>query len=181
MQPHDECLVMGDTRLGPLPESESIVSEFDERFRYIPVPPTFCSFGHNEINAGLDLARGAYIIGNDDDDIGTPTALEDIRTTIAVQPHPRPMLFRFMAHWRDLVWYQEGVLVEGGIGGHCLVQPNVPGKVARLTPRYCGDFDWVVRAVELYGGDVAWVDRCIAWARPTAKELARMIPEMVAV
>jgi hypothetical protein len=86
-----------------------------------------------------------------------------------------------MAHWRDLVWYREGVLLEGGIGGHCLVQPNLPGQVARLTPRYCGDFDWVVRAVELYGGDVAWVDRCIAWARPTAKELARMIPERVAV
>jgi len=178
MGDRDEYLIMGDTHNGALPQTETIVKEFDQRFRYVPTQSTFGTWGHSEINAGIRMARNAWIISIDDDDIATPDALADIRVAIAEQPHPRPLFFQFMAPWRDVLWFRRE-LNEGEVGGHCLCQPNVPGKIAFLTPRYSGDFDYLVAASEHYAGDVAWIPKMIAWTRPTAAELRRLIPQRV--
>lgn len=176
--PDDEVLVVGDTTDGDLPLTREIVARFDGRFRYVDGRSEYHSWGHEEINVGQRLAAGAWVLGNDDDDIATPDALAHIRAAIAEQPHPRPMLFQFMTFWRQVLW-AERALIENTIGGHSLVQPNDPERLAYMTPRYAGDFDWIVQAVENYGGDVAWIPRVIAWTRPTADELARLIPQEV--
>jgi len=176
--PNDEVIVVGDTTDGPLPQSAAIVAGFDARFRYVDGHSTYHSWGHAEINQGLKLARGAWLLGNDDDDIATPDALASIRAAIADLDHPLPLLFQFVTPWRQTLWARRE-LVEGGLGGHCLVQPNRAGKVALMTPRYSGDFDWIAAAAAHYGGEVVWVERVVAWTRPTAAELARLIPEGV--
>lgn len=176
--PDDEVLIVGDTTDGDLPLTREIVARFDGRFRYVDGRSQWHSWGHEEINRGMDLARGGWILGNDDDDIAMPTAVADIKSAIAEQPHPRPMFFQFMTFWREVLWARRE-LIENTVGGHMLVQPNAPGKIAYLTPRYAGDFDYLMSAYTNYDGDVAWIPRVIAWTRPTADELARLIPEGV--
>lgn len=174
--PNDEVIVVGDTTDGWLPETQEIVKQFaDVRIRYLPGEVGFHTWGHFEINKGLRAARGTYVLGNDDDDVATPDALSRIRAAIALQDTPRPMLFQFVAPWRSILW-AERVLMEGAIGGHCLVQPNDAVRLSEMTARYSGDFDWIARAVRAYDGMVDWVEGVVAWTRPTAEELARLVP-----
>lgn len=184
MGPDDEYLVIGDTTDGPLPETEAIVARFDARFRYIDGRSTFHSWGHLELGVGLDLARGAYVFGCDDDDVGTLNALADIRSAIARLTEPRPLLFQFMTPWRQVLWDYEGHLEEAWIGGHSAVFPNLPGRLGRYSARYNGDWDYIVDTLGRWpngAADAVWCPGVIAWTRPTAEELARLIPEGVLV
>lgn len=182
MGPRDEFIVVGDTTDAPLLGTEAIVAEFDARFRYVDAQSRFHTWGHAEMNIGLDLARNSFVMGDDDDDIAPPNALADIRAAIADLTEPRPLLFQFMAPWRELVWQRAGDFAETLVGGHCLVAPNLPGMVGRFTGRYSGDFDWLRDTIERWPNgvqDVVWVPKIIAWTRPTKAELKRLIPEKV--
>lgn len=170
----DELLVMGDTIDGPLPETEAICAKYGPLVRYVPTKlPTKDgehSFGHNELNAGLDLTCGNYILGNDDDDIATPDALAAIRAVIAQLPEPSPLLFRYRACHGPVYWHEVGCLTEGHIGGHCAVFPNLPGLVGRFTERYQGDYDYILDTLNRWPDGInsaVWVDHMIAIARPT--------------
>lgn len=178
MGPDDEFLVMGDGTDGMVPDVFDIMAAFDARFRYVQVKSPFHSWGHLELRTGIRMASKAFIVGNDDDDIATPNALADIRAAIAEQPYPRPLFFQFMTPWREVLW-DRPELVETRVGGHMLVQPNDPERLAYPTARYSGDFDYLVSAFNHYGGDVAWIPKLIAWTRPTADELRRLIPQGV--
>src|SRR5258706_15460081 len=80
-----------------------------------------------------------------------------------------------MTPWREVLWDRREI-VETRIGGHSFVQPNAPGKVAYMTPRYSGDFDQIAQAAENYGGAVCWGGQGGDSARPTSKEMDGAVP-----
>lgn len=169
MAPCDELLVMGDTTDGPLPKTATICDQYGPLVRYVPCSSRAHSWGHNEINRGLELAHGDYVLGNDDDDIAAPGALGIIRDTVAGLDAPRPLLFRFRSYVGQVFWDREGNFQENHVGGHCGVFANLPGRVGRYTERYQGDFDYLKSTIDLWPNgieDALWVDKIIAIARP---------------
>jgi glycosyltransferase involved in cell wall biosynthesis len=171
MLPGDECIVVGDTLDGPLRETEAICRDYPF-VRYIEHAARRHYWGHPQFEAGQLVATGDWLLGNDDDDIWTPNALDAIRNAIGQLTHLRPMLFRFRSHFNGFVfWHTPGYLKQGHIGGHCLVQPNVDGKVGRRanrgTYRYESDWDWIVDTLgRWHPVEPIWCDHIIAEARP---------------
>lgn len=167
--PEDEVVVIGDTFDGDLPGVEATVEGYGSRFRYVAHNAGRHSFGHDQLNVGLTLARGTHIQVNDDDDIWAPDALKLMRIGVEAFPN-RPLLFRFKSHFQLIFWDQVGLLERNHIGGHCLVAPNVPGKLGKFTCEYSGDFDWVEGTVNAYGGaaEAIWISDIICIARPMA-------------
>lgn len=132
-------------------------------------------WGHPQCDHGQTLAKGDWIVANDDDDVFTPGAFAAIRQAIAYAETPRPLLFRFKPYFADnfLIWHTAGPewIRQGHIGGHCLVQPNVPEKVGQRavngTYRYESDFDWIISTLANWAPiDPLWCDHVIAEQRP---------------
>lgn len=170
LRPGDECIVVGDVLDGPLPQTEAICRDFPF-VRYVEHAAERHHWGHPQFEAGQAVAVGDWLLGNDDDDIFTPDAFDAIRAVIAGLAWPRPLLFRFLSHFGLTFWHTAGLVAQGHIGGHCLVQPNLPGKVGQRrrdgTYRYESDYDWIVDTLSRwYPVGPVWVDHVIAEARP---------------
>lgn len=181
LHPGDECIVIGDTTDGELPEVEEIVRSFGPQFRYISHPGTVhqivdlggyskdChSYGHEQLTEGMRHAKGAWLCFSDDDDIFLDGAFTAIRTAAAALPEPRPLLFKFIPWFRQLLWVEQ-VIEEHRIGGHQLVAPNIPARLGRFSERYQGDYDFVRSTIDLWpnkDADVVWREEVIVLARP---------------
>lgn len=168
MLPGDECIVVGDTLVGPLPQTEAICAEYPW-VRYLSHAGTAHTYGHEQFDAGLQAATGDWLLGNDDDDIWTPDAFTIIRGVIAGLDQPRPLLFRFRSAWGMVYWLQAGLLGPGTIGGHCLVQPgHAHGKVGRrVFGHYEGDHAWIMDTLTRWEPlTPVWHEAIIAIARP---------------
>lgn len=172
----DECLVVGDVLNGPLPQSEAICAAHPW-CRYIPFTDGLMSWGHNQINYALMLVKGDLIHGNDDDDVYTPTALAAMRDAGSTYPG-RVLLFRFQAYFgnRPLVWVRPGVVMQGAVGGHCLVLPNIPDKVGCMSDRYEGDYDWILDTLRRHELPPVWVDHVICIQRPDEPQPVTLPP-----
>jgi hypothetical protein len=171
LAPEDEVIVIGDTLDDPLLHSQAIVASFGPQFRWIEYPDVEHTFGHAQLNAGIAVARGDVIHCNDDDDIWADDALISMRRA-ATQFPGRPLLFRFISrHHLTAFWDRYGVLAQDHVGGHCLVAPNIPGKMGVWGRHYQGDFEYVLDTVTRQGGveNVIWRDELIAVARPGAE------------
>lgn len=166
--PGDECIVVGDTLDGALPQTEAICADYPW-CRYLAHAGMQHTYGHEQFDVGLQAARGDWLLGNDDDDIWTPDAFATIRATIASLDQPRPLLFRFRSHWGQVYWTHAGALGPGTIGGHCLVQPgHQHGKVGRrIFQHYEGDHAWIMDTLQRWAPvEPHWIDHVIAIARP---------------
>jgi glycosyltransferase involved in cell wall biosynthesis len=166
--PGDEIIVVGDQQDGPLPGVEALVTGMG--FHYLPYEPTHMCWGHCAINYALPYASGSHIHLNDDDDIWTPNARDLMRRATNVWPDS-PLLFQFESYYaRQVFWVPgyAGFLQRDYIGGHCLLAPNIEGKVGRYTCVYNGDFDYVESTVNNFGGPgkAIWISEKVAIARP---------------
>lgn len=166
----DEVIVVGDTFDGPLPNVEKTCEIFRDRgynVRYLSLDGGRHSYGHDQLNYGFTQAKSDLININDDDDIWSRDAAENIRYHAELNPG-RPLLFRFVSVFGTIYWEVEGLVARNHIGGHCLVQPNLPGKLGTMTPEYSGDFDLIDSCLNAYGGydSAVWVNEIIALARP---------------
>jgi glycosyltransferase involved in cell wall biosynthesis len=166
--PGDDVLVVGDVRDGPLPVTEAIVAAYGPPVRYLPFTDGQMSWGHAQCDYAQTQLSTDWLFGQDDDDVFTPDAFAAIRDTIVNLDRPRPLLFRFLTHFGLTVWLQRGLVMQGAIGGHCLVQPNIPGKVGyRRATHYEGDFAWIRNTLtNWYPVAPEWVDFVIGRARP---------------
>ena len=167
LYPGDELIVVGDTTDGPLPEVQAFV-ENQPQWRYIDGESTEHSWGHREINRGIQEARGDYLVFQDDDDIFASDAIVNIHRAIRRVDPPVPHLFRFRAarFGGKPIWQEEGRVEEGWIGGHCIVTPNVPEKTGTWTDRYEGDFDFISETLRLWEPlKPIWRKEVIALAR----------------
>jgi glycosyltransferase involved in cell wall biosynthesis len=149
LTPGDEILVVGD---GAQKEVEMQVEALGEPFRYIEGEHTN-DWGHSQINQGLQLAKGDWVMYTDDDDGFLPRAFEVVRAELgkgSLAPH----LFRFYTNDKYLVWRKGdgGNVTETLIGGHNIVTPRQVGYmgVGDWTSRYRGDYDWAKSVLDSY-------------------------------
>jgi glycosyltransferase involved in cell wall biosynthesis len=165
---YDEVIVIGDTLDGQMPKVETLVRSYDRRFRYLTYNAGRHDWGHSQLNHGLEHAQGDYIHCNDDDDTWSPGAVALMREAMRGTPD-RPLLFRFQSYFGPVYWQQRGLFARNHIGGHCLVAPNIPGKVGRFAPEYAGDFDYLESTINLHGGieQAVWCDEVVCVARPS--------------
>jgi GT2 family glycosyltransferase len=168
LDPSDEVIVVGDTHDGPLPGVEARVRDYGPQFRYLSLDAGHHCFGHHQLDYGISQAQGEYIHCNDDDDVWTPDAVAHMRKGVNLYPQ-FALLFRFHSYFGIDFWDFAGNMERNHIGGHCLVTPNVPGKVASWTCDYTGDFEYVANTVAAFGGPqkAIWVNEFVARARPT--------------
>lgn len=163
--PADDVLIVGDTHDAPLSWLAAEIESMGPPYRFLPFDAGHHCWGHCQLNFGISQAMGDYLVFNDDDDIFTPEALHMIRARIAEQPKPRPLMFKFHAARLGRTLPERYEVVESAIGGHCLVTPNIAGKLGQWTCRYGGDFDWIVSTLEKWPEGPAWYDDVIASAR----------------
>ncbi len=173
--PGDEVLVVGDCLDDPqdcLPEVQALVADFGAQYRYLSTVPAAHDFGHTQINIGMHVAKGDYLVFQDDDDVFTEGAFGSIRN--AAEQHPgAPLMFRFVTRFRTLVWGAHPVLAQDHVGGHCFVVPNRKEHLAPWSERYQGDWDFIRGTLDKWpGGDkaVVWREEVIALARPNTPE-----------
>lgn len=159
----DEVIVVGDVHDGPLPDVARRVTE--RGHRWIALDAGHHCWGHCQINHGIAQATGEYLVFIDDDDVFARGALAAIRRAIGEQTAPRPLMFKFFAERLGRTLPETHDVIESAIGGHCLVAPNVPGRLGQWTCRYGGDFDWIVSTLAHWPDGPAWYDDVIALAR----------------
>jgi Glycosyl transferase family 2 len=167
--PNDEVVVIGDTCDGPLPRVRDLVRDYGPQFLYLEHDAGYHDWGHSQLQYGIGQALGEWLHCNDDDDVYVPGAVAVMRT-VAADANGRPILFRFRSYHGQVYWAQRGVLQMDLVGGHCLVFPNIPGKIGRFGRRYQGDWDMIDSTVRLHGGpdSVIWRTEIICIARPDA-------------
>lgn len=158
-------LIIGDTFDAPLAWLAAEIEGMGPPYRFLPHDAGHHCWGHCQINYGITQALGDYLVFNDDDDVFTPEALHIIRARIQEQPSPRPLMFKFFAARLGRTLPERYEVVESAIGGHCLVTPNIPGRLGQWGERYGGDFDWIVSTLEHWPEGPTWYDDVIASAR----------------
>lgn len=132
-------------------------------------------FGVPQINWAWRNApiTGTHILTIGDDDVFVPGAFAALRSKCAASPNC-PILFRFVAPWREILWDREGVLERGRISGCCLAAPRRfnaehPTDPKAAEPDCTHDFDWiegVVGRAKEAGHEAVWWDEVLVVARP---------------
>jgi len=172
--PGDEMLVIGDVRMGALPEMAAICADFPQ-CRYVPFTDGVMSWGHRQTNHGMTIATGDYLSFNDDDDVYTGDALALMRAAATDFPG-RPLLFRFRSYLGGLeFWLRAGLVQQACIGGHCAVVPRDHRYLGRWGDHYEGDFQFIKESLDNWadaGIDPVWCPQIIAVQRPRAEEIA---------
>lgn len=166
-----EVLVVGDSNGGVtdrLVWAEHLCEDLGAR--YINYAGDLRMVGQPQRNAGQRLAHGDWIAFSQDDNVSDKHALEAIAAAVAQQDHPRPMFFRWLAPWRELIW-RVPVLELTNIDADCLVIPRRLAGSVTWGMRYQGDFDACHSAMLAADGDVAWRQEVISIARPSAEHL----------
>ena len=174
LAPGDEWLLMVDAF--EMPEAElARIAAVAEPFgcRVIGVDAGRHTWGHDQLNKGLELAApGAYIVFMDDDDVFAPDALAGVRAAVERDERDgarRLHFWQFLTPWRSIlpVWPD---LREARVGGHCIVTPNDAGMVGRFGSEYNGDWGYIRDTLALWGGvdggRVAFHPSLIAITRP---------------
>ena len=133
-------------------------------------------WGHCVINNLIMNAKGEFLTFMDDDDILTPDAFNKIRDVITKGEYNRtgcpncgvgipcykpPYIFRVFAPIDNIHYWFKKDLLKGGVGGGCIVTPNLPERLGKFTCRYEGDSDFVEATVNKWGGKFEWRDEAI--------------------
>lgn len=164
--PGDEILIVGD---GPQQATQDLIDAMGPPFRYIQGPHTG-DWGHSQINHAIPIAKGNFILVQDDDDGYLPRALETVRETVS-KNGPVPHIFRFYTNNRLLRWLREdeNKVASGLLGGHNIVCPNIPGRRGEgaWSPEYRGDYPWVEAVLNAYPRrDHTWCLPILTCQRP---------------
>jgi len=126
--------------------------------------------GQPQRSFGAKAAAAPWVWFSQDDNIAAEKSLAIIKRAIEQQAYPRPMFFQMRTYWGAVIW-QTPVLVQGNIDADCLLFPRDIAHQVEWGLRYEGDLDAAVRAFNLTGGDVAWVDELVSVGRPEAEQL----------
>lgn len=162
----DEVIVVGDTFERDLSDVQQMVEGWG--WRWVEHDAGRAAWGHPQVNYGMEVATGDYILFQDDDDLYYPDALTSVRRAVRHLDPPRPLLFKFraMRFGGTTFWRERGVVAEGAIGGHCMVVPNVKEKLGKWTDRYEGDFDFIEETLRLWQPlEPVWRQEVIVLAR----------------
>jgi hypothetical protein len=137
-------------------------------YRWCEYNAGFHCVGQPQRSFGAKVATAPWVWFSQDDNVAAQDSLAAIETAIDVQPRIRPLFFRFLAPWRETIW-RSPELWLGNIDADCLVLPRAIAQEVDWGLRYEGDYDAAQRALEISGGDVAWVDEIVSIARPSTE------------
>ena len=161
----DEVIIVGDTCDRELPHVQELCSRHG--YKYVSHNTGHHCWGHCQINRGIEIATGDYLVFNDDEDVFTDDAFDKIRMAISeCNEAPRPFMFKFfISRYNATLWRRRAV--EGaGVGGHQFVVPNIKEKLGKWGQQYDGDFSFIVDTLALWPPDsVVWREELITLAR----------------
>jgi len=161
-----EVLVVGDTFGGRTPalEQASVRVEL-AGYTWLEHDAGLHCVGQPQRTFGARMAKAPWVWFSQDDNVAARDSLAAIEAAIDQQVSARPLFFRMRTHWGRDIWRSPDLML-GNIDADCLVFPRAIAKQVEWGLRYEGDYDAATRAVELSGGDVAWVDEIVSIARP---------------
>lgn len=143
---------------GDVPFAQALCEELGPPFRYASTARTG-DYGHSQCNWALhDGGMTAdVLVGQDDDDIFLPRAFEVIRGRVPEPPH----LIAMQAYTSSGLTPH-----NGNWDGHCVVVPNIKGKIGRYGRGHSGDQDFVSSTSGLWGGNPNPFPEIISMVRP---------------
>lgn len=177
-----EVVVVADTHGGVTPDLEQarlhVLEERDAR-RYVwrEYDAGMHCWGHPQRMLGGRCARAPWVWYSQDDNIAAQGALEDIFRAIARQRFVRPLFFRWLSGWREVIW-RDHHLILGNIDADCLVLPRRIAERVQWGLRYEGDFDAAIDVMRLADEVVEWQDHVISISNPDA-EHCWWLPQLV--
>jgi len=137
-------------------------------------------WGHCIINSLILNAKGNFLMFMDDDDMLLPESFSKIREVLKSTYAPlhcsccghkmpmvkAPILFKVFspkneANKTSAYWWRTRDVVNGGVGGHNLITPNIPDRLGRFTCIYPGDAAFVTETLNKWGGAVEWREEVI--------------------
>jgi hypothetical protein len=163
---HDiEIVLVADTYELPFSALTDIVELADEHDASLYEHDAgFHWYGHPQLQYGMEQAQGFYVAAIGDDDEYVPDGLDVICRAIEAPGGLRPLLFRAVMKWGEILWDQQR-LAEGRISAQNIAAPNVPGRLgAWATDRYAGDFTFIAQTVEAWqsaGVEPEWREEII--------------------
>lgn len=166
LQPNDEAIVVAD---GPIPKAKDIASIYQKKglnLIYQELPMRSEGIGGPARNLGISIATGTHLLFMDDDDVYSIAAFLKVREQ--VEKHPSKILiFKMLAmakrhQWSEL-WVDQNLRV-GNIGTPMFCIPRKPELIPEWPSVRCGDFQFIAKTVENFGGtdQIVWVDSVIA-------------------
>jgi GT2 family glycosyltransferase len=163
----DELIVVAD---GPSSEARDIVGVHQKRHRnliYKELPERRGGFGGIQRTFAMSIATGTHVLCMDDDDAYRAGAFQRVREEIAKNPS-RILIFKMVAvakrHAWNEVWHTPNSLGHGNVGTPTFCVPRKPELIPPWPPEYSGDFEFIYKAAQNFGGpgELIWVDHIIA-------------------
>jgi hypothetical protein len=133
-------------------------------------------FGVAQINHALATIpiTGSHLFTMGDDDVWVDGAYDVLRPFCAADPL-RPILYRFVAPWRELLWDVPRMQMSK-ISGCCIAAPKafvgpMPAQTHWPDGRVFAehDFFWMQEILQKAGREPLWLDRTLVIARPEAR------------
>lgn len=173
--PGDQVIVSIDTfEQGERPDVEAIVKSYGDGFEVTSFDAGFHCWGTAQINHAWRTVpiTGSHIFTIGDDDVFVDGAYRFLRPICAADPL-RPILYKFVAPWRALLWDAPQMRV-GTISGCCIAAPFLfvdqhPERNAQGQPYPEHDFDWMQAILAKSGRDPLWLDEVFVIARPDVR------------
>lgn len=173
--PGDQVLVGIDTyEQGARPDVEALVRSYGRGFEVCAFDAGLHCWGTAQINHAMATfpITGSHVFTIGDDDVFVDGAYDRLRPLCAADPL-RPILYRFLAPWRQVLW-DEPRMLRSHISGCCIAAPAtfvglhpVLNEHGQPYPEH--DFDWMQAILRKSEREPLWLDDVLVIARPEVR------------
>lgn len=127
-------------------------------------------YGIEQINHSIRTLAptfGSHVFTLGDDDVFVDGAFDILRPLCAAEPK-RPILYKFLAPWREILW-DVPEMQRSRISGCCIAAPRqFVGEFP--TRKYVEhDFDWMLNILAASKVQPIWLDEVLVIARPDVR------------
>lgn len=176
-EPGDQVIVAFDAfEHGEREDLQHFVRSYGPGFEACAFDSGYHFYGVAQINFAMEniAITGTHVLTLGDDDVFVDKAYQILRPIVARDP-ARPVLHKFLAPWREILW-KTPVMERSRISGCCIAAPRqFVGPMDTKTTNADGspykehDFDWMVEILtqaEIAGHRPVWLDECLVIAQP---------------
>lgn len=168
----DQIIVAIDSfEQGDRPDVQALVRSYGDGFLVCAHDAGLHCWGTAQINHAFTTlpVTGSHVLTLGDDDVYVDGAFSRLRSICGVDPL-RPVLARFVAPWRELLW-DVPIFQRSRISGCCIAAPRafvglhpVLNPAGQPYPEH--DFDWMTDILVKAERPPLWLDEVIVIARP---------------